>query len=154
MPTRRAVLVAALAVTVGGCRLGSREAAGRRSREDRDAAVRARTVAAERALLTAYDAVLATHPDPGGRLARLREDHAAHLAALGAVVSHSPSPGGMSAPPFPHLLSLERRAAADRVTDCLAASDPDLARLLASVAACEAAHAATVLAADRRRTGA
>lgn len=151
MPTRRAVLVAALAVGVGGCRGAADQAAGRRSAGDRDRAVRARAVAAERALLAAYDAVLATHPDPGGRLARVRAEHAAHLAALGGTAHLAALGAGASHPPAPDLLSLERRAAADRVTDCLAVADPELARLLASVAACEAAHAAVVPAGPRAR---
>ena len=143
MPTRRAVLTADVGAAVARCRPGPEPRAGR---PDPDAAVRARAAAAEHALLATYDAVLAAHPDLAPRLSAPRAEHAAHLAAL----RHGPAPGPTASErPSGDLVALERRAAADRLADCLTASDPALARLLASIGACEAVHAATLGVAGR-----
>jgi hypothetical protein len=119
-----------------------------------------RVADAERALLAAYDAAAANHPDMAAGLWPLRADHAAHLQGLlpGATTSTDPSTQLFSAPPLSaaasataissasdlvldELAALERAAAAARVDD-VSASTGSLARVLASIGGCEAAHAA------------
>ena len=128
-----------------------------------------RVALAEEALLAAYNAVADAHPELAGRLAPFRADHAAHLHGLvpGATPSTpaSSSTAGSSTPPasippsgnasasaplssppasteiLRQLADLERSAAAARVND-VAATSGALARLVASIGGCEAAHAA------------
>ena len=133
-----------------------------------DQLVAQRVAAAEQALVAAYDAVVVGHPELAGRLAPFRADHAAHLQGLvpGATPSSSPSnsapsnsgpatnsPSGtaaagppLSSPPastaiLHQLANLERDAAAARLGD-VATTSGSLARLIASIGGCEAAHAA------------
>jgi len=128
-----------------------------------DQLVAQRVAAAEQALLAAYDAVTVAHPELAGRLAPFRADHAAHLQGLvpGAAPSTTPSdtapasspPSGsaaagppLSSPPastaiLHDLADLERTAAAARLGD-VATTSGSLARLIASIGGCEAAHAA------------
>jgi hypothetical protein len=137
-----------------------------------DQLVAQRVAAAEQALLAAYDAVAVAHPELVGRLAPFRADHAAHLHGLvpGAlpsttassstapVASLAPSnttapstiasstTAPVSSPPtsaqiFQQLAEVERNAAAARVSD-VASTSGSLARLIASIGGCEAAHAA------------
>ncbi|WP_010476607.1 hypothetical protein, partial [Streptomyces somaliensis] len=133
--------------------------------------LRRRSAAVSGVLLAGYDEVLGAHPALGARLAPLREAAARHLAALeprggrapgaaspapaGAVPgpAGSPSPAPRSgAGPFPRgvpaepdaalgeLAALATRTAAAH-TAALADAPPELARLLASVAAAGAAQA-------------
>ncbi|MGW6984927.1 hypothetical protein ACWGE1_36660 [Streptomyces sp. NPDC054932] len=124
-------------------------------RRMREAAVRDSTRLVER-----YDATSAAHPALAGRLAPLRAAVAAHAAALSLTPSAPPSPsasrsGGTGAaapaatgepvPPKPDealaaLADAERSLAEHRTID-LAGAPGELARLLASVAACGAVHA-------------
>jgi hypothetical protein len=135
-----------------------------------------RVAAAETELVAAYDAAALQHPDLATVLAPFRADHAAHANALlpgaaspaprTALPSSVPSPSAppsnssppttapsstapTSAPPpnpiIAALAALESSAAATRVDD-LATTTGSLARLLASIGGCEAAHA-TLLAA-------
>lgn len=127
-----------------------------------DQLVAQRVAAAEQALLAAYDAVTAAHPELAGRLAPFRADHLAHLQGLvpGAAPSTTPSTTAvsppassaaseglpLSSPPastatLHQLADLERNAAAARVSDVVTTSG-SLARLIASIGGCEAAHAA------------
>lgn len=158
-PSRRAVLVAGLVAPLVACTrsaqppapvAGSSPAAptgpgvGPRSRPDADAPVRAAAVARERRLLAAYDAALAD--DPGARdLAALRQEHAAHLQALG-VAPPPPPPGDRrrrdrraAARARAGLVRAERGAAGEHARDLLTASR-GLAAVLASLAAAEASH--------------
>jgi hypothetical protein len=133
---------------------------------DPDLAIRAAAAQAERGLLAAYTATLARHPDLSQPLAAPSAHHAEHLAALAAATA-SPeatttsrtAPVTPTATPAPSdtgaaaaiaddpltataaLAAAEREAAAGRLDDLDRAS-PALARLLASVGAAEAAHAA------------
>lgn len=116
-------------------------------------------------LLERYDATTAAHPALAGRLAPLRAAVAAHAAALApdpgsasasasAAASPPPSGGtgaaapaatGEPVPPKPAdavtaLADAERKLAEARTID-LAGAPGELARLLASVAACGAVHA-------------
>ncbi|MEV6566224.1 hypothetical protein [Streptomyces kronopolitis] len=115
------------------------------------------------ALLARYDATLHAHPSLEPRLRPLRAEVARHAEAFGAdrtapggpaheadAASSAPSPHGArpSAPAVPRderaaraaLADAERRLAGTR-TEALSAAPPELARLLASVAAAGAAHA-------------
>jgi hypothetical protein len=118
-----------------------------------------RAAAAERNLLAAYDRAIRDFPDLLARLGPLRADHAAHLQGLipGAAIaapdatSSNPAstpaaPVASSAPPDPaatlrSLADLEQAAAAARLAD-MGTSAGSLARLIASIGGCEAAHAA------------
>ena len=116
-----------------------------------------------RELSAAYAEAIASLPagdeSPAGvagvaLLMTYRDDHDAHAAALDATVpapsSVSPTPAASTSPATVPttlrdarraLAGLERLAAQRRTTDVLAAG-PDLARLLASIAACNVTHAA------------
>lgn len=136
-------------------------------------------LAAEAALLAAYDATLHRHPSLARTLRPVRAEHAAHLAALrrattpagdragagpagagekGGVAGPTTGAGGKAGPALPGaratrrpavppnpaaavaaLAGAERSAAAARVADCVAAPR-ELAPLLASIGASEAAH--------------
>jgi hypothetical protein len=118
----------------------------------------ARVAAAETALLSAYDAAIAAFPALAPALSPLRTDHARHLAAVrpdaptaSASAASTPAtsvpPGSTPASPTPtpadavrRLASLEAAAAGDRLAD-LSATPANLARLVASIGGCEAAHA-------------
>nr|BFE87747.1 hypothetical protein GCM10020093_103480 [Planobispora longispora] len=94
------------------------------------------------------------------RLAPFRERHEAHLAELRRRLPADPAPAGSPAPATPapsapatpapepkvslrSLRDLERKAAALRARQ-LADASPPLAQLIASIGACEAAHAAAL----------
>ncbi|MFJ8313670.1 MULTISPECIES: hypothetical protein [unclassified Streptomyces] len=129
----------------GGTRApGAREAAARA-----EAALRARTSAASRALVDRYDAVLAMHPALRPRLAPLRDEADRHTTALGPAPTSSPAPSStpaISAVPADADEAVKELADAERRTSdaqlaALATAPPELARLLASVAASGAGHA-------------
>ncbi|MFJ8077976.1 hypothetical protein ACIQ7Q_29640 [Streptomyces sp. NPDC096176] len=125
-----------------------------------EAALRRRLAATSAALRDEYDAVIARHPALADRLTPLRTAVAEHAVALaGLAASAAPSPSvsatasptasstsGPATPPaepgaaLKSLVAAERRTA-DRHTAALADAEPELARLLASVAAAGAAHA-------------
>ncbi|MER7340004.1 hypothetical protein ABT403_19465 [Streptomyces sp. NPDC000075] len=117
-------------------------------------------------LLERYDATVAVHPDLSGRLAPLRAAVAAHTGALAlttpkaspapsraaASPSGSPSPspsapaaGRAEVPAKPaealSALADAERSLSEARTIALAGAPGELARLLASVAACGAVHA-------------
>jgi hypothetical protein len=109
-----------------------------------------RVAAAEQELIAAYDSTAVAHPELAGRLAPFRDNHVAHLQGLvpGSVADASPYPTNtplLSAPTsaeiFQSLANLELTAAAARLGD-VAATTGSLARLIASIGGCEAAHAA------------
>lgn len=113
-------------------------------------------------LLERYDATAAAHPALAARLAPLRASVAAHAAALaltppdagspsasaspsGGTGAAAPAPSGEPVPPKPAdaltaLADAERSLSESRTID-LAAAPGELARMLASVAACGAVHA-------------
>ncbi|MFD1832953.1 MULTISPECIES: hypothetical protein [Streptomyces] len=155
-PHRRSLLATgvtgAAALLLAGCSGGGPEAA---ERELLTRAERLRRDAARRSaeLLGRYDRTLAAHPSLAGRLEPLRADVARHVKAFGGTarkdVPGSPSPSaGPSAPAVPAdggraltaLVDAER-ARADALLRSLEGAPPELARLLASVAAAGAAHA-------------
>ncbi|MEV4332564.1 hypothetical protein AB0K02_18825 [Streptomyces sp. NPDC049597] len=169
---RRALLAtgAAAAAMVTGC---SDDAAQERPPRgpaadpaQAEKALRRRLAARSRTLLDEYDAVIARHPALAGRLTPLRAHVAAHVAALAgrkqapaAPVSPSPSGTGSVVPggpaPDDPVAALKALAAAERRTSdahtaSLADAEPELARLLASVAAAGAAHAYLLTKGDAR----
>lgn len=166
IPSRRSLLAgaagAATGVLITGCSGESgAERAERRAvsleRRMRETAVREST-----GLLARYDATAAAHPALAGRLAPLRAAVAAHVAALaprGATAPPSTAPSvpagatGAAAPPaatapvpaapqeaLAALAGAERSLAEARGT-ALGQAPGELARLLASVAACGSVHA-------------
>jgi hypothetical protein len=151
--SRRAVLASAAALALTGC-VGSTDEP--EPRPDPDLRLRDQVAAEVDDLVRAYAA--ATHAFPGltHRLAPLAAEHQAHATALrGPQPTGSPSAGasGSATPPaepavpgsgsatVTWLAGLERRAARRRARQT-ATAGPDLARLLASVGACESVHAA------------
>ncbi|WP_367434916.1 hypothetical protein [Streptomyces celluloflavus] len=129
------------------------------------------------ALLARYDATLAAHPALAARLRPLRTEVARHAEAFGDR-SGTPAPGGTpsgtpapgtktpapgpahtAAPPAGAAVPQDEKAArsaladaerrlSDTRTKALTAAPPELARLLASVAAAGAAHAYLLTAAE------
>lgn len=105
-------------------------------------------VAGEEAQLIAhYDAVLASLPEGQGTareiLIALREQHVAHREALGgggeAILENLPE-----APSIASLAAAEKAASKARIRACTEATDPELARTLAFIAASEASHVPTL----------
>lgn len=156
-PSRRAVLAATGALALTGCLPA--DTAGP-SRPDPDLRLRRRVAREVRRLAAGYAAVIAAFPATATQLGPLAAEHQSHVAALegparspGAAGSptgpRSASPSPTPAPNLPAtrvqavawLATQERAAATRRAAECLEAG-PDLARLLASIGACEAVHAA------------
>ncbi|MEU5212057.1 hypothetical protein [Streptomyces sp. NPDC020742] len=154
---RRTLLAGAAlggAALLTGCAAGDAPDRG----EDSTAAarLRKRSAGASTALLARYDATLAAHPALAERLRPLRSEVARHAQAF-TDRRTGPSPGSTparsrkhsaAAPAVPGdeksavaaLADAERRLADTRTRELLTAP-PELARLLASVAAAGAAHA-------------
>jgi hypothetical protein len=126
-----------------------------------DVGIREGAAEAERALLAAYAATIARHPELTERLAAPSAHHVEHLSALAppatptptvSAPASSPAAGGAgvsSGVPDDPLaavaaLATAERVAAGRQLEYLGAASPGLARLLASVGAAEAAHAAVL----------
>ncbi|MEU8706799.1 hypothetical protein [Streptomyces sp. NPDC048565] len=158
--TRRGALTATGAFAVGALLTSCGDGSGTRSGPGGTdaAAASLRAVAALRAsaardsasLLARYEQVATDHPVTKPGLAPLDAAVREHLAALGGpakAASGSPSPGPSAAAPttdaraaLKELAAEERRVADGRATALLTA-EPELARLLASIAAAGAAHA-------------
>ncbi|MDX6350090.1 MAG: hypothetical protein QOF84_4880, partial [Streptomyces sp.] len=113
------------------------------------------------ALLATYDAVIVAYPALAGRLAPLREEVARHAKAFGATASALPSPSPSSSPSASAAssaassaspvapgtkeaalaaLASAEKSLADSRTGALLDAPPELARLLASVAAAGSCH--------------
>ncbi len=151
--TRRDLLLGGTAIAAGALVVGcTGEPDARPARVDPDLALRAAAVLRERELLAAYDAALVDHPALRAVLAPLREDHAVHLARLeeltDPVMSPTPSAPPVVAPvkdaPAARRTALrgQERAAQAAHRDAAITASRSLAPLLASLAACEASHAA------------
>jgi hypothetical protein len=157
--TRRSVLTASLTaplLAAAGC--GAPTAA--KPPAGSDVAILRAAIAAKKVMISLYLAVRALHPELSGRLDPLLADNNAHLAELqrrliepahrssgrtgGRSPSPSPPPGyGSPVAALAALRSAERTAAAVHVGQ-LRTVTPSLAQLLASIAACEATHAAAL----------
>jgi hypothetical protein len=160
-PSRRSVLAVGGLLVVAACTGSAAVRAPELSADQR----LARRVAHEINVLAAtYAAAIAVHPDLRSALAPLAAEHEAHVAALVALVpaptptasapSRSSSPSAspsVSPPPVAaspaaarEVLAAAELAAADRRGHQAGRAGPVLARLLASIAACEAVHATLV----------
>ncbi|MFD2079878.1 hypothetical protein SAMN05421678_105296 [Actinopolymorpha cephalotaxi] len=132
---------------------------------DPDLPVLTSALTEERALLTAYAATAAKNPDLRKQLSEYVARHEEHLAALialtrragGSTASPSPTPGRTASPgpsstvvpdagadSVAGLLGLEKAATAARRTNVRVVRDPDHARILASIGACESTHVRTL----------
>ncbi|MFD3457680.1 hypothetical protein ACFWVC_36565 [Streptomyces sp. NPDC058691] len=157
----------AAAALIGGCSdpQGRRSGAPGPSSPSPDPAeiLRERAARDSAALLVRYDATIAAHPGLAARLRPLRAEVARHVAAFGPATGRGPAPSpsatasasasaSASAAPSPSvsvpsgkspalaaLAGAERTLAGERAAALLDAP-PELARLLASVAACGAGH--------------
>ncbi|MCX4696725.1 hypothetical protein [Streptomyces sp. NBC_01408] len=169
-PSRRSLLAgaagAAGAALLTGCSDGDSPGAGTESGVPLERRMREAAASDSARLLERYDATTTAHPALAQRLAPLRTAVAAHVAALAspgpvpgspsASPSGSPSPTGVTSagapvasaepvPPQPAdaltaLADAERSLSEARTVD-LAGAPGELARMLASVAACGAVHA-------------
>ncbi|MEU9377646.1 hypothetical protein AB0D94_28275 [Streptomyces sp. NPDC048255] len=169
-PSRRSLLAgaagAAGAALLTGCSDGDSPGSGTESAVPLERRMREAAVRDSARLLERYDATTTAHPALAQRLAPLRTAVAAHAAALAspgpvpgspsASPPGSPSPTGVTSagapvasaepvPPKPAdalsaLADAERSLAEARTID-LAGAPGELARMLASVAACGAVHA-------------
>lgn len=160
--TRRGALTATGAIAMGavlaGCGDGADESGGRkgsapadaRTASDSASAVRAETSLRKKAagvsasLLGQYENVLAAHPATAAGLTPLRDAVRAHVQALapggGASLEFVRTrPAGSPPEAVKALAAGERRASAAH-TAALLDAPPELARLLASVAAAASAH--------------
>ncbi|WP_311614483.1 hypothetical protein [Streptomyces johnsoniae] len=144
---RRALLASCLlagaltgCTSSGGAGAGGRAAAGA-------AGLRRRAARASTGLLARYDATAAAHPALAGPLTPFRDIVAAHLSALTEADTGGAGPEG-AAPEVPgeasravsELATAERQAADERM-GALAEAPPELARLLAALAAAGAVSA-------------
>lgn len=130
---------------------------------DPDLDLLARAIGEKQALLDDYAAATARHAQLTDRLAPMRADHEAHLAALtgfrpdvpAPAAAPSAAPSASASPTAPavaddraraveDLAAAEQRAANRRIGQCGTARDPKLARLLASIGGSEAAHTAVL----------
>lgn len=152
-PTRRAVLggsAAAVLATVTGCTKVSPAAAPPPGPE---VGLLEGVIHDEAALIALYAAVMTEHQSLGERLRPLQDHHAQHLAVLKRHYVPGTDSGTATPEPRPSataptgqsralsaLRSAERKAAAARAGE-VGRATPGLAQLLASIGACEAAHA-------------
>ncbi|WP_079142567.1 hypothetical protein [Streptomyces noursei] len=156
--TRRTTLLAGAALggaaLLSGCAEEARPDPGAAERSAAAERVRTRAARDSRALLARYDATLAAHPGLGARLRVLRDEVAHHIEAFtsgapsAAPSASAASAASGSAPGVPAdersaraALADAERTLADSRTAALVTAPPELARLLASVAAAGAAHA-------------
>ncbi|MCA1222935.1 hypothetical protein [Streptomyces sp. 8L] len=161
--TLRGAGAATAAVLLAGCTSSgpAKPSAAQRTARDqaaRAAALRSRAAATSRSLLDQYDAVIARHPGQASRLAPLRAAVAEHVKALAPASPSSPAasatpsggPAGaagataaaVSADPAAAvgaLATAEQRASRTQ-TAALMDAPPELARLLASIAAANSVH--------------
>ncbi|MCY1678755.1 hypothetical protein OVA20_09735 [Streptomyces sp. SL294] len=155
--TRRSALTATGAVALGavltGCGDGPRNRDLPGGADARTAALRERTAlraAAARdsaSLLSRYEQVAAAHPLTEAGIAPMGAAVRAHLAALGGPAKAAgtspllPAAAPADARAALRELAAEERRVADGRATALLNAEPELARLLASIAAAGAAHA-------------
>ncbi|MEU1289482.1 ferritin-like domain-containing protein [Kitasatospora sp. NPDC005856] len=148
-PSRRTFLALGLLTALTACTADPRgdRPAGPGPTRDPDTPVRLRAIAATDLLLGAYDNLLTVPGAQTALLQPLRDDTVQHRAALvQGLPTASPSPTSTpyrSLPTLPELALMEHRTAEAHLHD-LAEVSPALARLLASVSASNALHAAAL----------
>ncbi|MBT2446984.1 hypothetical protein J7F03_07850 [Streptomyces sp. ISL-43] len=166
LPSRRSLLAGAAGIAgaalLSGCSDG--DAPGAEPEIPLERRMRESAAGDSGRLLERYDATVAAHPALAPRLAPLRASVAAHTAALADAPSPAPSrsappspsasataaaaapgPGAEPVPPKPAdaltALSDAERSLAEARTISLAGAPGELARMLASLAACGHVHA-------------
>ncbi|MFE2021986.1 hypothetical protein ACFW9O_28495 [Streptomyces sp. NPDC059499] len=155
--TRRSALTATGALALGAVLTGcgsDEDSGGQRGDASADAraaaartqtALRAAAARTSSALLARYDEVVTAHPVTAAGLAPLRSAVQEHTSALGGppkgTAQPSPTVRATGAKAALQALAAEERRVADAHTRTLLKAGPELARLLASVAAAGAAHA-------------
>jgi hypothetical protein len=164
-PSRRSVLAGGGLLLLAACTGSSPPRAPQLTADQR----LARRVAAEITVLVGtYAATITAHPRTRAALSPLAAEHEAHLRALAALQpaptatpsasssgstapspSDSPSAAAVPVAPSPAAaraaLARSEEAAAARRRQQAGDAGPELARLLASIAACEAVHAILVV---------
>jgi hypothetical protein len=171
-PTRRRVLtasaLAALAAAgTAGCAPGHPWPWASPPKPAPDVAVLRDAIAAEDAMISRYAAVISALPALTATISPLLGQHREHAAQLRQrllVPPGAPSPSPSVTAPAPrapvpagqaaalaYLRAAESDQAASIVASLAAVRTPSLAQLLASIGACEAAHAALLRSAGRRR---
>lgn len=141
--SRRHALGSAAAALLAACTSRPRPA----RTVDPDDALVAAAVLRELALLDGYDAAAAAAPTLRARLAPLRANHVAHLAALGhAEPTSGPAPVVATRKPAQVLqqLRVQEHTAAAAHAEASVTASRTLAATLASLAACEASHGAVL----------
>ena len=139
--SRRAVLVAASGIAGAGVLAACGD--GIAASGPADDPIATEVAAAEQALIAQYQAFIAAFPQLNAELAPILDQHADHLKALGVTGPSTQAPVAASdaRTAVAVLADAEREAAKSRRTSCVAATNPELARLLALIAASEASHA-------------
>ena len=149
--TRRGLLVLP-ALAVAACSTGSTASSDHPSGAQPVATVA--SVANEADLIAQYDAVIAQFPPLAASLTPIRDQHRAHLTALGGDAAGSAPQASNSGPAtearstqaaLTQLAAAEKAAAQLRLQDCIAATGEPLIRILASIAASEASHVAELV---------
>ncbi|MFG1809890.1 hypothetical protein [Streptomyces sp. NPDC049040] len=162
--SRRSVVAAAVVTVGAGCGKGADGPSG--DRADKAPAVlpgvaeQARAVRDSTELIGRYDAAAAAHPSLAARLRPLRAEIVRHIQAFGGTLPATPAPAA-TAPPATAARALSglaaaERALADRRAAAVLTVPGELARLMASVAAAGAGHAAllgTVSGGKRKNEG-
>lgn len=105
----------------------------------------------EARLIAQYDSAIALFPQLQAQLGPIRDEHRAHLAALGGA--HETGQGAAtpsttsstSQQAIADLANAEKAASVQRLNDCVAAPDAQVARTLALIAASEAGHVSALL---------
>ncbi|MGW1107603.1 hypothetical protein [Streptomyces sp. NPDC002540] len=157
--TRRGAFTATGAIALGAVLAGCGDGSGQRDGSARpDGATPAEQASAARAerslraaaartsrdLLARYELVIKAHPATAAGLAPLRDAVRAHVKALapdgGGTPAFAPTRATGARAAVKELAEAERRAS-DAHTATLLKAPPELARLLASIAAAGAAHA-------------
>ncbi len=152
--TRRGALALGAGLVLGGCTSGS---TARPDPVDPDVALAELARVREQTLLDAYAAAALAHPQLASRLTVLRAEHEVHLAAVATSAPSPPASPAVSsavslvAPPVvdspsARLAALRNLETAMSRSHALAAvtASRTLAPVLASLAACEASHAAVL----------
>lgn len=142
-------MAAAVVAVGGGCGKGPDGPSGGRAAQAPavlpGVAEQARAVRDSTELIGRYDAAAAAHPTLAARLRPLRAEVARHIEAFGgkapAAAPHKDADTGTAAEALAGIAAAER-ALADRRAAAVLTVPGDLARLLASVAAAGAGHAA------------
>ena len=101
---------------------------------------------AEQALIAQYQAFITTFPQLKVELTPILDQHADHLKALGVTTTATAATVAAYDPrtAVAVLADAEREAAKARRSSCVAATNPELARLLTLIAASGASHAPTL----------